>query len=106
MRQEFSKATKLAAWDRCQGRCECGCGHKIIGTPEYDHYPIPASLDGPATLENCRVMQKRCHRVRTATVDVPEIAKSQRIHEKRIGARTKRGGFRGHRRFNGEIVWK
>lgn len=93
MRHEFSKATKLAAWDRCKGHCECGCDQKII-TPEYDHYPIPASLDGPATLDNCRVLDKRCHRVRTAKIDNPALSKSQRIYEKRANARARGRGFR------------
>lgn len=93
-RAEFSKSTKLAAWERCAGKCECGCGQRIIGTPEYDHYPVPAALGGSNELDNCRVLQRRCHRVRTAEHDVPEIAKSARVFEKRIGARDKRGGFR------------
>lgn len=106
MRQEFPKSVKLAAFERCAGRCECGCGLKIIGTPHYDHYPIPAAINGPGTLDNCRVLDPKHHRQITAEKDIPEIAKSTRIYEKRIGARTKRGGFRGHRRFDGSIVWK
>lgn len=105
MRSEFPKSVKISAWNRCAGICECGCGQKII-TPEYDHHPIPASLDGPGTLDNCRVLAKKCHRVITATVDIPALSKSDRIFEKRIGARTRRGGFRGHRKFDGSIVWK
>ena len=89
-RQEFTKKTKLALWERCGGRCECGCGLKIIGTPEYDHSPVAASLGGPATVENGRVLSKKCHRRITATKDIPELAKSQRIFEKRIGVRKKR----------------
>ncbi len=92
-RQEFAKSVKLAAWDRCDGRCECGCQLKIIGIPEYDHYPIPAALGGPGTLENCRVLSRKCHRRITAEKDIPEIAKSQRIFEKRIGVRKSRRPF-------------
>ena len=90
-RAEFSKATKLQAWERCGGICECGCGLKIIGVAEYDHYPIPAALGGSNELSNCRVLMKKHHRQITAEKDVPAIAKSQRGFEKRIGARkTKR----------------
>jgi len=88
-RAEFSKSVKLAAWERCGGRCECGCMLKII-TPEFDHYPVPAGIGGPGTLENCRVLDKKCHRRITSTVDVPAIAKSTRIFEKRIGLRKSR----------------
>ena len=105
-RDEFPKSVKIAAWKRSGGRCECGCMLKIIGTPHYDHHPIPASLGGPGTLENCRVLDPKHHKQITDDQDVPAIAKSNRVFEKRIGARSKRCGFRGHRKFNGEIVWR
>ena len=91
-RAEFTKQTKLDAWLRAGGRCECGCGLKIHGTPEYDHI-IPAAVGGDATLENCRVLDPKCHRRKTSG-DAPQIARSKRIEEKRLGLRPKRGGFR------------
>jgi 5-methylcytosine-specific restriction enzyme A len=90
-RAEFSKATKLAAFERCKGRCECGCGFKIIGGVEYDHYPVPASLGGSNDLSNCRVLMKKHHRQITAEVDQPALSKSQRIYEKRAGVRKPKG---------------
>ena len=90
MRQEFSKSTKLQAWLRCGGFCECGCMLKIT-MAEYDHWPIPAALNGPNTLDNCRVLRRKCHRRITAEHDIPAISKSQRIYEKQAGLRkTKR----------------
>ena len=91
-RQEFSKAVKLAAWERCGGICECGCGQKIL-TAEYDHWPVPAAFGGGNDLENCRVLNKRCHRKITADVDVPKIAKAVRIIEKRAGLRKSKRPF-------------
>ena len=93
LRQEFSKATKTAAWNRCGGFCECPCLQKIVGTPEY-HHIVPAALGGGNDLDNVLVLSKRCHRVRTAKTDVPQIAKSRRIFEKRIGVRGTGRGFR------------
>lgn len=92
-RAEFPKSVKLTAWERSGGRCECGCGVKIIGTPHYDHYPIPAGIGGPGTLENCRVLDPKCHRVATLEHDTPAVKDTTRIFEKRIGAREKRRGF-------------
>ncbi len=93
MRSEFTKPTKLQAWERCGGYCECGCGLKIIGGVEYDHYPIPAALGGSNELSNCRVLAKKCHRRITAEIDIPELAKSTRIYEKRVGVRKSKRPF-------------
>lgn len=102
-RKEFSKRTKLAVWARSNGRCECGCGTKIIARPEY-HHIIPAALGGDNDADNCRLMSVQCHRVQTSTIDKPEISKSVRIFEKSIGARKSKGrGFQGWRLFNGEV---
>ena len=89
-REEFTKSTKLAMWERSGGRCECGCQLKIIGTPIYDHYPVPASLGGSATPDNGRVLDPKCNRRITYGHDIPAIAKSQRGFEKRIGLRKRR----------------
>lgn len=109
MTRAFSKSTKLDAWNRCKGRCECGCGQKIL-TAEYDHYPVPYALDGPNDLSNCRVLDKRCHRKITSEKDVPVIAKAVRVAEKRAGLRKPRSpmpfgrGSRLKRKVSGEIV--
>lgn len=94
-RQEFSKAVKLAAWERCGGYCECGGHHKPLRIirAEYDHWPVPATWDGPATLENCRVLDVRCHRGITNATDIPKIAKATRVDEKRAGLRKTRRPF-------------
>ena len=92
-RHEFPKKVRLDAWDRSAGNCEC-CGVKILGTPHYDHHPVPAGIGGPATLDNCRVLDSKCHRVATLEHDTPAVKDTTRIFEKRIGARDKRGGFR------------
>lgn len=101
-RAEFSKATKLAAFERCAGRCE-KCTQKILGTPEYDHV-IEETLTHDNSLENCMVLCARCHRLKT-NENRPEIDKTRRIAEKRAGVR-KRQGFKGWRKFSGEVVWR
>lgn len=86
MRQEFSKKVKLAAWERCGGICECGCGQKIIsGAVEYDHI-IEDALGGEPVLENCMVMRKRCHDGKTGKRR-PALDKTRRVVEKAAGAR-------------------
>lgn len=86
-RREFSKAVRLAAWDRCAGRCE-GCGAKLFpGHFQFDHV-IADGLGGEPTVENCRVLCSACHGEKTARVDVPAIAKAKRRQAAHIGACT------------------
>jgi 5-methylcytosine-specific restriction endonuclease McrA len=106
---EFPKHVKLAAWQRANGHCEC-CGTKFTGADrvEYDHI-VEAALGGKTTLENCRVMRKRCHDEKTATRR-PELDKTRRGFEKRIGARKKSRpmpfgrGSKYKKKITGEIV--
>lgn len=111
MRQEFSKRVKLQAWDRCGGRCECGCGQKIHGDAEYDHI-IECAIGGDNSLENCRVLRRRCHAEKTDERRF-EIVKSIRIREKNAGIRkpkgrplpgTKRSGIK--KKLNGDVEWR
>ena len=82
-RQEFSKKTKLAAWSRCQGKCD-SCGNKIITGAQYDHR-IACALGGDNDVSNCDVLCRGCHSLKTTREDVPAIAKSRRIRTKAAG---------------------
>ena len=84
MRREFPPKVKLQAWERCGGHCE-ECLARIIARPEYDHV-LPDALGGEPTLQNCRVLCSKCHRLKTSTEDVPRIAKTKRTKRKAIGA--------------------
>lgn len=89
MRAEFTDKTKLARFKHANGHCEV-CTQKILGTAEYDH-AVPAAIGGGNDFENCRCLCSKCHAVKTRKTDVPQIAKSKRIYEKRAGLRkTKR----------------
>ena len=94
MRREFPKKVKLERWQHAKECCET-CGVKIRAGmgPHYDH-SLPDALDGEPTFENCRVLCKTCHGVKTNTEDVPRIAKAYRVLEKRAGLRKSRRGFR------------
>jgi hypothetical protein len=78
----------------------------IQGRPHYDHWPVPAALGGPGTLENCRVLDPKHHKQITDSKDIPAIAKSKRVADKRIGLRQTHRGFQGWRRMDGTPVWK
>ena len=87
MRREFSAKTKVAAYERSQGRCE-GCGAPLqVGRFHYDHV-LPDALGGEPTLQNCEVLCRPCHDHKTHTGDVPRISKMKRQRAKHIGAKT------------------
>jgi hypothetical protein len=88
-RQEFTRKTKGQALKRAthngQPYCEC-CGMALnprTGT-FYDHIQ-PDGLGGEPTLENCQVLCRTCHELKTSTEDVPVMAKADRSFRKQFG---------------------
>jgi 5-methylcytosine-specific restriction enzyme A len=82
-RIEFTTKIKLAAFQRAKGRCE-ECRTRIISA-EYDHR-IAWAMGGESTLENCVCLCAKCHRLKTSSQDIPQIAKAKRREAKHIGA--------------------
>lgn len=86
MRTEFSAKVKAAAALRANGHCDECTRRLMTGDFHYDHR-IPDALGGEATLENCAVLCRSCHSLKTATEDVPRIAKANRNYRKSRGIR-------------------
>lgn len=110
MRKEFPAKVKLAAFQRAQGRCEECTARLMVGAFHYDHR-VPDALGGEPTLENCRVLCRACHGIKTAAQDVPGIAKAKRNEARHIGAKAPSRtplpfgrGSRFKRKISGEIV--
>jgi len=93
-REEFSKDVKRAALRRSKGKCEAKgaaygfprgvrCNANLAYGVEYDHFPVRAADGGSGELSNCAAVCIRCHRWKTAKVDIPQIAKSKRLFERR-----------------------
>lgn len=80
-RHEFSLKVKTAASIRAAGSCE-ECGRRLFtGDWHYDH-DIPDALGGEPTIQNCRVLCRSCHVVKTTKADIPRIAKANRNYRK------------------------
>jgi 5-methylcytosine-specific restriction endonuclease McrA len=107
-RKEFSRATKRAAWERCGGWCEgqiiaangervmfIRCNAPLGAKFTYDHR-IPDWIGGDNALDNCQVLCPACDKPKTA-IDQGVIAKSKRIQDKRIRAKTTRNPLPGSR---------
>lgn len=122
-RREFPESVKVAAFQRCGGRCEGpDCGKKLIpGHFRYDHR-IPDFMGGEPTLENCQCLCDDCDGVKTNGADIPAIAKAKRrekklsTHPEGAGARAvyqarkeskrlhrKAGRKRWRRKINGQV---
>ena len=107
-RQEFSKRTKLQAWERDNGICG-RCKLPIVGErADFDHI-IPDTFSHDCAVDNCMPVHIRCHRQKTSEEDIPRIAKSNRVRAKHLGIsrrssfQTNRDG-RWKRKMNGEII--
>ena len=87
-RRKFTRKTKREAFERCGGRCEgCGILFRAGINIEYDHRS-PDYFEGPNTLENCQVLCRPCHVLKTGG-DMKNIARAERILYKAAGMRGK-----------------
>lgn len=87
-RREFPKAVRVAAFERSGGQCENPeCRRWLMpGDYQFDH-EIPDGLTGQPTLENAVVLCSPCHLTKTATHDVPAIARAKRREKKFLEVR-------------------
>lgn len=88
---------------------KCGlCPSRIDPVREkwaLDHI-IPLAAGGTDDDSNLHPVHVKCHTKKTAN-DVNRIAKINRVRARHLGTKTKSArGFRGWRKFSGEIVWK
>jgi hypothetical protein len=104
VREEFPAKIKEQAWEKSNGVCQnCSCELRVSYT-HYDHI-IPCGLGGGSILDNCQVLCRSCHMAKTASQDIPIIAKSKRIRRRHLGIRKPRV-ITAWRNFKGEIIRK
>lgn len=109
MRREFTNKTKLAAWERCGGKCE-KCKSKLFAgnSPEYDHI-VPCALGGDNSLDNCQVLGRKCCHKPKSAIDIKMTRKSDRQRKAHLGIKppsrfqtSRQGPFK--RRLDGTVV--
>lgn len=83
MRTEFPSKVRVEAFRRCGGLCEKCTAKLSVGKFHYDHI-IPDAFGGEPILSNCQVLCVNCHGEKTAKVDVPAYAKSNRVRSKHL----------------------
>lgn len=104
MRREFPAKVKWAAYQRSlkndKPHCE-DCGLRILGIPEYDH-DKPDGLGGEPTLENCKVLCRKCHKRKTHEQDRPIMTKADNQRKSAAGIKSSTRKLRGR----GFGTWK
>ena len=85
-RREFPTRVMVDAYKRAAGHCEACKAPLRTGQIHYDHV-IPDAMGGAPTIENCAVLCKSCHSLKTTRQDVPQIARAKRRQAKHIGAK-------------------
>ena len=103
-RQEFSKSTKLTAFQRSNGYCENPeCRTRLYaGKYEY-HHDRECAFGGDNSVDNILVLCIGCHRAITSQ-QAAVIAKTGRVRNRHIGIKKPRT-FRGWKRMNGDAVY-
>lgn len=86
-RREFPAKVKLAAFERCGGRCESCTAKLFPGNVNYDFdHRVPDWLGGSPSLMNIAVLCKNCHGEKTRE-DITTIAKVKRMKRSHLGVR-------------------
>jgi 5-methylcytosine-specific restriction endonuclease McrA len=111
-RKGFTKKQRAELFLRCEGRCECGCGTKILGSFDVNH-KIPLAHGGAHHPDNWEVLLPEHHRELTK-VHAGQTAKIKRLiakhspdREKPVSRIANRGFQKSetHKRtFSGKVV--
>jgi 5-methylcytosine-specific restriction endonuclease McrA len=70
-------------------KCGCGCGIEFNpATTAWDaDHDIPREHGGSDDPPNVRPLLEACHRLKTSTKDIPEIAKGKRVSDSVYGVK-------------------
>lgn len=116
-RREFTKQTKRQAISRSGMKCEAvgawyglepgqRCNADLAFGAEFDHIDLDANSKDNS-LENCAAICIPCHRVKTATHDIPVAAKTLRQQDKNLGIRKPKSGLSNSRfkkKIDGTVI--
>jgi len=90
-RRRISARDRASLFEREKGVCHL-CGGLVHAGEAWDvSHEIPLACGGADDETNWKVAHRKCHKVHTAKVDAPMIAKVRRQHQTHIGASTPAG---------------
>ena len=85
-RQRISNRKRLELFEAAKGICHiCEIKIRVGEAWDLDHV-VPLGLGGLDDEINMRPAHEKCHARKTSRQDVPDIAKSERVHAKHTGA--------------------
>lgn len=96
-RARLSTTARFELLQREKFRCHLCRGLIYVGQAWEISHEIPLELNGPDDDSNRRCAHVKCHGIRTATIDLPAIARAKRIEASHHGARVARSPMRGGR---------
>ena len=97
-RRSLGTRERLDLFLLAHGRCE-RCGWALAPGTRWDiDHVIPLALGGRDQADNLQVLCAACHGGKTHRIDVPAIAKTNRVRARHLGARTTRRPLPGGRR--------
>ena len=82
-RKPLTPRERLSLFEKEKGLC-CICGLKIVGA-FIDEHRTPLALGGSNDMSNRGVAHPKCAAVKTATDDLPRIAKAKRQKQAHLG---------------------
>ena len=96
---------KVRVFEAYDGRCYLS-GVKIQPGMKWEvEHKLALCLGGQNRENNLAPALVEAHKAKTAQ-DVGMKSKADRIRMKHLGLKNPSRGFRGHRKFNGDVVWK
>jgi hypothetical protein len=111
-RQRLSTKCRAELLTRERSTCHLCLGPVLIGQRWEVSHPIPLALGGPDDETNRSVAHWKCHKVQTATIDMPAIGKARRVRSRHTGAAVSHSPMRGgrhdilKRKMNGTVVMR
>lgn len=109
-RRRIPTRERVAIFEREGGRCHL-CQMRVEAGQEWDvSHEIPLEMGGEDGGLNLRIAHRRCHRVHTAKVDAPRIAKTRGQRAAHLGAKRSRNPLpfgrdsKLRKKLNGKVV--
>lgn len=109
-RVRITTKMRVQIFERHKGICHL-CNVKVIPGEDWDvSHEIPLEAGGKDDSSNWYVAHRKCHRIHTAKIDMPLIAKVKRVKARHLGANKSRTpmpfgrGSKFKRKMDGSIV--